>query len=217
MSNQTSATPRWNLVLTLVLVLALAVIWMTTVGGVGANAASTPPVVAQTAGQDALEVWGDYVGSGGHIYARYEGVDGEASEAEHVNWIELLGVGWSARAADVVANPAARASAATVDGFAMTFAYDKAAPKLAEKLLKGEVIPKLEVEFTQPADTAQTYLRYEMQNVRIVDYSMRGKTDGGRPVVEFVTEFEKIKATYTQFAENGTVESTTEYEYDVHR
>ncbi|MFV9673697.1 MAG: type VI secretion system tube protein Hcp [Acidimicrobiia bacterium] len=98
----------------------------------------------------------------------------------------------------------------------LTFGYEKATPKLADKLFKGEIIPKLEVEFTATfGGSRATYLRYELKNVVLMNYAIVGEADHGQPGVAFVNSFEEIKVTYTEFDENGKSLGNTEYTYKV--
>ena len=98
--------------------------------------------------------------------------------------------------------------------------YDKASPKLKEKLLKGEVIPKLEIEFTATFGDAgrQTYLKWELVNVQITDYSFSGSgNDESPPVVVVGNNFEEIKVTYTEFDEAGNTKGNVETTFKIEK
>ena len=98
----------------------------------------------------------------------------------------------------------------------MVMEFDKAAPMLAEALLRGKVIPKLEIEVTATYGGARaTYLKYELKNVRIVDYgsNLSGNDEAGPPTVIIGNNFEAIKVTYTEFDDEGGNRGSVEYEY----
>ncbi|MFV9673696.1 MAG: type VI secretion system tube protein Hcp, partial [Acidimicrobiia bacterium] len=46
--------------------------------------------------------------TGGNIFAKYDGVDGESDDANHSKWIDVLSVEWGAQLPDNAANSAAR-------------------------------------------------------------------------------------------------------------
>ena len=83
-------------------------------------------------------------------------------------------------------------------------------------LTKGEVIPKLEIEFVALFGGARaTYIRYELTNVRITSYSVTGEADQGPPTVLVGHNFEKIKVTYTEYDDTGAPKGNVETEWDV--
>jgi len=198
-------------------VIAMVTAWMVTTDRAGAASAPVAPVAQPAA------VLGDVLAlqmdsyAGGDIFAKYDGVDGESDDNNHDKWIDVISMEWGANVPNSGASSAARSNATpVVDGFILTFAYDKATPKLAEKLFKGEIIPKLEVEFTTQFDGGSaTYLKYELKNVQIVNYAVVGEADKGSPRVAFVNAFEEIKVTYTEYDTAGQSQGNVEYEYKV--
>lgn len=151
-------------------------------------------------------------------FAKYEGVDGESQDANHEKWIEVLSIDWGVhQPGSGATGPARRRGDVEIDDFIITFNYEKAAPKLLEKCLKGEVIPKLEVELTTTLQGAsQTYLKYELSNVSITSYDVSGQADSGMPpTVTVANNFEEIKVTYTEYDEEGNSKGNVETEYRV--
>lgn len=218
MQNQSTVATRWNMVVMFAVVIAMVTVWMVTTDRAGAASAPVAPVAQPAA------VLGDVLAlqmdsyAGGEIYAKYDGVDGDSTDANHDKWIDVISMEWGANVPQSVTSSAARRNATpVVDGFMMTFAYDKATPKLAEKLFKGEIIPKLEVEFTTGTENNATYLRYELKNVQITNYAVAGEADKGSPRVAFVNAFEEIKVTYTQYSNSGQSIGNVEYEYKLGR
>ena len=73
-----------------------------------------------------------------------------------------------------------------VDDVILTSRLDKSSPKLQEKCLKGEVIPKLEIEqtATSTSSTGQepvqvTYLKYTLTNVLVTSVNITATAAGG--------------------------------------
>lgn len=215
MQNQSTVANRWNVILVFAVVVAMATAWIVTTDRAGAESALTAPVMQPAA------VLGDVLAlqmdssAGGQIYAKYDGVDGESTDDTHSGWIDVLSMEWGAQLPDSGSSGRSSGTPA-VDGFTLTFAYDKAAPKLAEKLLKGEVIPRLEVEFTtQFGEGSATYLRYELKNVSLTNYAVVGEAGKGSPHVAFVNSFEEIWVIYTEYEDDGTKVGAVQYQYKV--
>ena len=102
----------------------------------------------------------------------------------------------------------------------LTIEYEKASPKIQEKCLKGEIIPKLEIEQTATYGGARaTYLRYELKNVMITSYQVNasGNDEAGPPTVVVGNNFEEIKVTYTEFDDTGSSCGNVEYEFAVEK
>ena len=156
------------------------------------------------------------------VFAKYDGIDGEATDANHDKWIDVLSVDWGMH------RPGGGATGATrqrgnviVEDLTLTMDYEKAAPKLAEKCLMGEVIPKLEIELTSTyGGSRATYLKYELTNVLITSYHMKTRDKDGdgvidRPLAEVSLNFEEIKVTYTENDAEGKKKGNVEYSWKV--
>ena len=173
----------------------------------------TPQEVGPAAYSDVI---GDVILQGNSYFARYEGIDGEATDEEHEDWINILCVDWGASLPIAgVSGISTRRGTPDIEDFEISFLYDKSAPRLLKRCLTGSVTPRLEIELTMPAGEGRaTYLRYELTNVLITSYSVSGQADGV-PVVTLANNFEKIKVTYTEFDENGASLGDTEFTYNV--
>lgn len=177
------------------------------------------PSGAIPAGEPALldvtgDVVGDVLSSPGSWFAKFDGVDGEANEEDHADWIQILSIDWGMELPDLGSDTERRRGAVDVHDFTITFPYDKAAPKLQEKTFKGEVIPTLEIELVIETETRDTYLRYEMKNVVLTGYHVSGPEAGlVRPLVTVNVDMDEMKTTYSAFDEDGTFMGTVETEF----
>ncbi len=152
------------------------------------------------------------------VFAKYDGIDGESKDANHDKWIDVLNVDWGASLPNAGVSSAKMKSIPIVQDFVITVEYDKASPKLQEKCLLGEVIPKLEIEQTATYGGArEVYLKYELKNVMITSFqiSASGNDEVGPPTVVYSTNFEEIKVTYTEYDHEGSAKGQTVYEYSV--
>ncbi|NND03123.1 MAG: type VI secretion system tube protein Hcp [Acidimicrobiia bacterium] len=147
----------------------------------------------------------------GGWFANYDGVDGESNDAGHNNWVDIVSIDWGANKPGAGNGNSRRRGSAQVRDFVIQFDYEKASVKLLEKLLRGEVIPKLEVELTVSFDGQRlTYLKYEMKNVQVVSYDVGGVADGTQPLVTVANNFEEIKVTYSEYDEKGSLAGNVE-------
>lgn len=152
-------------------------------------------------------------------FARYDGVDGESTDAHHDKWIDVLSLDWGVhRPGSSGSGQSRRRGAAVVEDLEIAIDYEKASPKILEKCLRGEIVPTLEIEFTAVLSGDRvTYLRYELENVLINAYqiSASGNDDDGPPVVLISNSFEEITVTYTEFADDGTSAGNVETSHKV--
>lgn len=155
------------------------------------------------------------------VFAKYDGIDGESKDENHDKWIDVLSVDWGAhKPGGGATGQSRRRGAAVVEDMTMTIEYEKAAPKLQEKLLKGEIIPKLEIEATATYGGARaTYLKYELKNVMITNFTTNasGNDNAGPPTIVISNNFEEIKVTYTEFDDEGNSGGNVETEFKVEK
>ena len=155
------------------------------------------------------------------VFAKYDGVDGESKDENHDKWIDVLSIDWGAhKPGGGMTGQSRRRGAAVVEDVTMTVEYEKASPKLLEKCLKGEVIPKLEIEQTATYGGARaTYLKYELKNVMVTAFQVNasGNDEAGPPTVVVGNNFEEITVTYTEFDATGSSKGKVETEYAVEK
>lgn len=154
-------------------------------------------------------------------YMKYEGIEGESRKTNHVKWIDVLSFDWGIhRREPGQTGQSRRRGAAVVEDLTLTMVYEKAAPKLQEKCLKGEVIPKLEIEFTALSGrTRATYLKYELKNVMITSFQTNasGTDESGPPTVVIGNNFEEVEVTYTEYDREGKSKGNVETEFKVEK
>ncbi len=154
-------------------------------------------------------------------FAKYDGIDGEAIDANHDKWIDVLSIDWGAHKPGGGATGQSRRRGGVVcEDVTLTIEFEKAAPVLLDKCLKGEVIPKLEIELTSTYGGARaTYLKYELVNVMITSYQTNasGNDDAGPPTVVIGNNFEEIKVTYTEYDDTGSSQGNVETTFKVEK
>jgi len=98
----------------------------------------------------------------------------------------------------------------------VTKALDKASPKIAEACVVGptKVFPKVEIHLlAQIGGSQKVFLKLEMTNVVVTDYSISGDADD-RPTEEFSLNYDTIKVTYSEYDGAGGHEQDINYTYD---
>ena len=175
--------------------------------------------ILRTLAMLAAAAWLIPAGAQAAVFAKYDGVDGESQDSKHEKWIDIQSVDWGVhKPGGGATGQSRRRGAAVVEDIVMTMEYDRAAPKLAEKCLKGEVIPKLEIELVATyGGSRATYLKYELKNVLITSYqvSASGNDEAGPPTVVVGSNFEEIKVTYTEYDDSGNAKGNVEYQWKI--
>ena len=137
-------------------------------------------------------------------YIKFEGIIGESMEKDHEGWSDLLSVSQTIQKLTGEIKETNR--------IVCEKELDKSSPKLQEAANNSYVIPKVEIHFTTSISGAkQAYFIYELKNVRILGYNLKGAGSGNVPSEEIVVSFEEIKVIYKEFYGSGKVKGTVEY------
>jgi type VI secretion system secreted protein Hcp len=141
-----------------------------------------------------------------NAYLKLDGVEGEATDKDHQDWINLESWSGAIPQPGTASGAARRRGDVVLEDIRLVKTADKASAKLAEAVCKGKVIPKVEIYVTASYSDAgrQTYYTYELMNVRVTSYSVSagaGGAGGDVPTEEVTLNFEEIKARYDK---NGT-------------
>ena len=142
-------------------------------------------------------------------YLQIDGIPGEALDAKHKDWIEVLGYQYGAtQATSATASSSGGASSERValSDFTIRKPVDKASAKLFEACCKGTHISKLKLQVNRAGGDKVTYLVIDMEEVVIssVNFVAGGekaaddKDVSDLPTEEIKFNFARIKTTYTQ-------------------
>ncbi len=152
------------------------------------------------------------------IFAKYDGVDGESADANHDKWIDVLSIDWgSNKPGGGSTGQSRRRGSVIVDDIQLTMEFEKSTPKLLEKLNKGEVIPKLEIEQTANyGGSRATYLKYTLRNVQVTAFDVNASgNDESPPTVTIANNFEEYKVRYTEYDGAGNKKGNIETSWKV--
>jgi type VI secretion system secreted protein Hcp len=147
----------------------------------------------------------------GRIYIRFEDIEAEASQPEHKNWSGAL-VFIQSYTTPTDGSENANKPAA-FDEITIVKTIDKASPRIAEAVCKGQVFRTVEIHLTASSGAQDvTYFAYELRNVKITSYLVYAAADSQDVPQEQITlSFEQLKAAYTELDSSGNSKSRTEY------
>ena len=156
---------------------------------------------------------------GSKMFMQVSGVDGESTDSDHKDWIEVLSFSMGMTLPGGGATgPSRRRGDVVVEDIVVVKELDKSSPKLMDKCVKGAVIPLLVIDVCRSnVDGSRlVYYKYELQNVMITSFYANGSTSDDRPTETVTLNFEEIKVTYTETdstgKSKGNVEFTWRYE-----
>jgi len=146
------------------------------------------------------------------MFIRFDGVDGEVQSGNYRGWCNALSFsqGQSLPAGSIIGSR--QRGNVVFENIVVIKELDKASPKLAEAVCKGNVFPRVEIHLTNT--DLVTYYTYELENVQIVGYRIGGSGYSEHiPTEEISLSFEEIKVTYTEIDEGGGSKGNVVYEW----
>lgn len=178
------------------------------------NLYGQPPEALDPAGFDAISAQAPALGPAA-MYVKFDGVDGESQDKDHQNWSDILAFSQGQASPSAGAGSTRLRGDCTFEDVVILKQIDKASPKLAEAVCKGDVFPTVEIHVAGSYDLgSQTYYAYEFKNVQIVGYHVDGSI-GGPPTEEVTFNFEEIKVTYSEFDDRGRPVGNVEYSWRI--
>jgi type VI secretion system secreted protein Hcp len=155
--------------------------------------------------------------TGSAMYIQITGIDGESTDKDHKDWIDVLSFSMG------MADPGGGATGATrrrgdvvIEDIVVVKELDKSSPKLMEKCAMGGVIPSLVLEVCGGSDESSfTYYKYELENVMVTSFYCVGSTAEGVPVETITLNYEEITVTYTETDSTGKSKGNVEFTWKV--
>lgn len=134
-------------------------------------------------------------------FIQIEGIEGEALDTNHENWIKILSVGQSVnRPIQVGSDGSTTKGSVQCGDIAVVKEVDKSTPKLLGAVCKGTKFGEITIDLT--TDTGQgervTYMKWKLENAYVSSYDVSGgANDGSVPTESLGLSYEKITWTYT--------------------
>lgn len=148
-------------------------------------------------------------------------IKGEATDSTRKGWMDVHSVDWGITLKETGGSGSSNRGELVVSNLKLKKRIDSASPKIQEAVLTGVIIPLVEYELAVAGDGGTTYMKIELKEVEVTDYSMSGVTKDPisglevRPEEEFSLRFREIKVTYTPIASNGSAGEPVEYTWKV--
>jgi type VI secretion system secreted protein Hcp len=144
------------------------------------------------------------MGAGYELFLKIDGMDGESTDDQHNDWIDVLSYSHrvSRPAAGAVSSGSVRsAERSEHEDFTIVKQLDKTSPKLALFCCNGAHIAEVRLEVCSTTGDKQTYMEYKMTDVIVSSVSVGGSVESGdaRPREEVSFSYGKIEWTYTEF------------------
>ena len=136
-------------------------------------------------------------------FLKVDGIDGESTDANHTNWIELtsFSAGMSQPVSTSSATGGRTAERVNIGDIVVTKTVDKASPTLAQACCDGRHISEVKIEVCEASGDKHTYLVYTMEDVIVSSVSVGGGGDKPSESVSF--NFGKLKWEYTPIGNDG--------------
>ena len=129
-------------------------------------------------------------------YLKIDGIDGEATDAAHPNWIDVYSVHWGITGGLPVSRP-------RVDDFTISKGLDKSSPKLYQNCFNGHSIASMTLE--QFSD-GKKRMDIKLSNVTVAAVTASGAVNANAaPVEEVRFSPQKIDWTYYQYNAAGNL------------
>lgn len=146
-------------------------------------------------------------------YIKFDDIEGEVKTGTYNGWstINLLE---HDMARPMAAGPARARQRVDVKPIRVRKSIDKASPKIAEALTKGQRFGEVTVHLTRSNSRgAQVYMEIQLSGVQIEAYQLM--VDGPESAQEeFELNFEKMTVAYTTFGSDGRATGKVEYQYN---
>lgn len=150
----------------------------------------------------------------GAWYAKFDGIDGESTDKDHKDWIDILAFN---KSITVPPSSSTRPGAPQASDLSLSKYIDKASPQLALYCCTGQHIPEVTLELVSDNQQRLPYYRIKMKRVFVSSYSVGGdQNQSPLPTEEITLNFEEIEWTYIEYDGQGRVvaEHTTSWDFE---
>lgn len=155
-------------------------------------------------------------------YVKFADIDGESKDQSHDKWCDILSFNQVIHKPGGGATGATRRRAEATSDIILRKQIDKTSPKIQEAMLRGTILPTIEIHIEKPlaSGVPVIYYTYELTNAQITDYYIGDERrkeeqleplEATVPIEEIKITYEEIKVRYTEFDEHGQPYGFVEY------
>ena len=153
-------------------------------------------------------------------YAKFDGINGSATDENHKNWSELdfIEIGANRKVGTRVGTTGSReGSAPRVGEMTITKLMDDSSVALYQHMLKGKAIPTVKIDVCRTGQSgAQPYCQYTLSNVIISNFDEAAMTDNHTMPLEVLTlNFTEIQKRFTPTNSLGEAGSPVNASYNL--
>ncbi len=153
-------------------------------------------------------------------YIKIGSIKGDATDENHKEWIELMGVSHSIfRNVDATRSPqeALSVSKAVVNAIEIQKKGDSSSPEFVKAICEGKVFPEVELHLTKTTPNGQaSYYTWKMTDVYVSSYTFGCSGGGGVQSLEnFSLCFSTMKWDYAKTKPDGSAGGNVKAGWDV--
>lgn len=142
------------------------------------------------------------------LFIKFDGVDGEAKDADHRGWSDADSVDMSV-SKEIDPATGEPTGKVKVDKFCLTKPIDKSSPLLMKAAVGAdETYPAVTIEFTRDVGPdgpeCKVYMKYEMKEVTVISYKSNVDRVNPPGTEEICLSFRSLTVTYIPCSEDGT-------------
>ena len=140
-------------------------------------------------------------------FIKIDGIDGEARDKNHENWIKIISVGQTvSRPVQIGGDGSTLKGSVECGHVSVVKEVDKSTPALLGAVCKGTKFSEITIDLTTDVGQGErvTYMQWHLENAYVAGYNVSGSADGGAAPCESLSlTYEKIKWTYTPVDKDG--------------
>ena len=150
------------------------------------------------------------------MFIKFDGIDGEATEAKHVKWIPVDSFSWGVSHNVDMVGQAHSSGKATIESFHFTKLTDASSPKLALSCCCGQHIKSAEIHFSQSSGDRLVWMNYKFTDVMVSGFQISGSPSGAdRPMESVSISFSKWEVSYKPTDKGGKLVGNVPAGYDL--
>lgn len=139
-------------------------------------------------------------------YMKFDGIDGEATDAKHMKWIVIESFSWGISNNVDVIGAALSSGKANVHAFTFSKQTDASSPKLALACCVGQHIKSADLNLAQSSGERQVWLSYHFTECMVSSFGVGGAPGGSdRPSETFSVNFGKWEVKYWPSDDKGVL------------
>lgn len=144
------------------------------------------------------------------MFIKFDGIDGEAIDAEHKGEIEVLSWNWGVANTGHSVSDGGTVGKPQKQDFVFTHVYDKASPLLAKQCVTGKRIKSVVFITRKASKTPLDFLTITMKDVNVTSVQA-GNSAGGESLESVSCDYRDIEFAYRAMTAKGSLEDPVKF------